>query len=270
MSKEIVLTDEEMSKFEDEESCFGHKDPDVGYCDTEDCCKECPFAKKCKAICIDKKTPVLETENDTASEKAVDTPRTEEEVDRPYILALVQSVCESHDMKPEIKNSTTRDKVFIGEDDVFVVTNRALKINRLEDESKLGIADSYWKESNKGVTINYTPELDWEKVISNALDRLYIESITKPEEKPKENLFGGVEPDTKPDTKPIAEKPSKKAEKKAEPVASEEEFVPEDIDYGEVKKSLQIIEYANGYTEVRVISKASVEKILERISGLIG
>jgi hypothetical protein len=286
--KIIKLTEDEFAMYNDKEDCFGNHDPDVGYCAEVDCCQpdKCEFVELCKSICIpvfeakaNNKEPNIKVvcegvEDDAEPEEPVDDPINEPsekvEINRAYVLEQVVSVCDN----PEVTSTNTRDKVFIGDDDVFVVTERALKINRLEDGNKLGIDEKYWKKNNRGIQIDYDSELDFKSIARKALDGLYVEKIAEEygdkKEEPKEDLFKGFS-ENKTEThidKKDEDKPSTSSQVEVED--TDEEYITEELNKGEVKKALQIIHYSNGYNEIRITSKASIEELLSKVSGLLG
>jgi hypothetical protein len=279
MSK-VVLNATEYKDYKNEAECFGHSDKDVGYCADAECCqaKECPVATKCELICNGAEVVLEGNEPETKPEVKAETKVVEDspKYTREIVKDIVVTVCAEKGLVPEVTPAATRDKIFIGEDDVFTVTNRALKINRLENGKILGINATLWKLDNKAITVEYDNSIDFAQVVNNALDGLYIQSLPKTEKVvEKKDLFDGAE------DKPTATKVSAKDK----PVSNSEIVVDKNVvnalepgDYiakdevitGEVVKSMQIIQYSNGYNEIRIISRAKVEDLLNSVKGIIG
>jgi hypothetical protein len=277
MSK-VVLNATEYKDYKNEAECFGHSDKDVGYCADAECCqaKECPVATKCEQICNGAEVVLEGNEPETKPEVKVETKVVEDspKYTREIVKDIVVTVCTEKGLVPEVTPAATRDKIFIGEDDVFTVTNRALKINRLENGKILGINATLWKLDNKAITVEYDNSIDFAQVVNNALDGLYIQSLPKTEKVvEKKDLFDGA--DDKPTTTKVAVQDIDKpitthiVEEKIESIVQGEYIAKDEIITGEVVKSMQIIQYSNGYNEVRIISKASVEELLNSVKGII-
>jgi len=273
MPKTVVVTDEQMQMYKDDESCFGHEDENVGCCITDSECKKCPDFVQCKAICINHYEPILAGVEPEDTEPVVEAVNTAKDmgITREYVLAIVKATCKAQGYKPEITSANTRDKVFIGEDDVFVVTKRALQIHRLEDGSVLGIDEQYYKTDNKGLVVEYNDNIDFTTVVETALTALYNVEPVKETEKPKNDLFEGTDEEPVNTKTEVSKKDRVKpvtASKVTKPVEVEEEFVAEELDKGGVTRSLQIISYSNGFNEIRIVTKASVDILLSKVENL--
>ena len=272
MARKVVVTlsAEEEKLYKDDSDCFGAESKDETYCAEDDNCSPdaCPFSVNCKKLSEGAEVK-FESDNDSEDvgndEDIDDSEDDDTKVDRKIVLNAVLKVCEDKHREPKVMSTATRDKVFLGDDDVFVVTKRALKINRLQSGDKLGIDADCWEKDNKGIVVDYNANIDFEKVVELALDRLYIESLPKPvKEAVKNNLFDNVEEEPKPE--PVVSKPVAKREV----TSVEEPMETDNVDLGEPIKILKIISYSNGYNEVSVISKSSVEEILNSIKGILG
>lgn len=281
----IELTDEEMEDYNDATKCFGNTTKGEGYIEDDDECAKCPDVKICKALC-EGATAVLSGNIPEDVDNSTNEDFTDTEWTREAVLAVVLKVFKDKGMKPEVTSLPTRDKIFVGEEDYFVTTKRALKINRLKVGKKLGIADEFWTKDNKGIVVNYEQSLDFEKIVSAALDGLYIESLPAPEEKKvKKDLFeldpsegvlragtekveDVVEEDEACDKAEDA--PIEEVNEESTIKYKEESFDGEEFDKGEVVKSLQIVQYSNGFNEIRITSKANVEELLKAMKVILG
>jgi len=276
MNKQIVLDEADYSAYKDASDCFGNDKS--GYDITTPECLACKkengedFTNKCKALCggiegIKEEEFEEGPSSVSASAEPVkeDTPLSDKSV-RDQILDAVEAALGG--ITYEITNTATRHKVFIGTDDVFVVTDRGLKVNRLESGKDFGPDYAKdWEADNKGIIFAWNTDLDFEEIARKAYAILYNKSapVTPPEEViAKADLFVTVVKEDKPE-KP--EKPEKPAIQLPVPTSTDN-FVSDDMYKGEVVKSLQIIKYSNDYTEVRITVKSSeATALLSRIKG---
>ena len=282
--KIITLSKELYEDYLNDEECFGNKDLDVGYSAEAECCQpdQCPDTELCKSICLPifealkaGKEPNIKVVCEGAESEPVEEPSNAPEApandtddwSRESVLAHVLDTCADAGYKPEVTSTGTRDKVFIGEDDVFIVTKKALKINRLENGDKLGLDESYWKVDNKGIQIEYDNDISFSEVATKALAVLYGAIAVTESKAPADNLFDAAEETTEPE---VPKKGIITPNKGNAVAQSDLEFAPNELDKGEVTKSLQIISYSNGYNEIRITSKASVEDILGKVKIILG
>ena len=300
MSKEYVwLSQELMDDYNDKEVCFGNKkggyDSKAKECSKKECLEgrdECiALSKGGIPVLIGTKPELIKGGVEEPKEEVVKEANDTISWTRETVLEVVLEVIKAKGDEPEVVSTNTRDKVFIDSEDIFIVTKKALKVHRLEDGNFLQIKnEKLWKEDNKGIAITYDDSLDFKSIVEKALEKLYIESLPKPVvEKVKTDLF---------EEDPAEEVADAPKEESVEEVVKEEKIVetpvevPEDVevteksglgvdieynikpstpefDLGSVVKVLKIVSYSNGYNEVSVISKASVEDILSQVKGIL-
>jgi len=305
----VWLSQELMDDYNDKEVCFGNKkggyDSKAKECSKKECLEgrdECiALSKGGIPVLIGTKPELIKGGVEEPKEEVVKEANDTISWTRETVLEVVLEVIKAKGDEPEVVSTNTRDKVFIDSEDVFIVTKKALKVHRLEDGNFLQIKnEKLWKEDNKGIAITYDDSLDFKIIVEKALEKLYIESLPKPvvekvktdlfEEEPKEEVAEKNVVEEKvvvaeeeltvevPNEHSIANKASKSVEVESE--GTEKSGIGVDIEYsikpstpefdlGSVVKVLKIVSYSNGYNEVSVISKASVEDILSQVKGIL-
>lgn len=272
MTKQVVLNEEDFASYKATDDCFGHKE--MGYNPDTDECKECEdengkdFVNKCQLLCKGAEGILegeFEEEEPTTKEEPEEPEEPEEddtnEVGREWMLMAVQNKLIERNIYHEVVSTATRDKVHLGDEVVFVITKRGLKVNKQLSGSDLGLEDDQWKEDNKGITIVYDATINYGFLLWEILDR--IVGVGQAEEDAPQaaaqDIFDGVEKAPEPEEKP---KPKPKVLKKDETV-TDAIVAPETPYTGEVTKEVQMTKYSNGYTRIAITVKS------ENASGLI-
>lgn len=251
----VVLSENLFADYEDAAECFGNTVKGEGYSETDTNCTpaNCDLVEPCKLLC--RGVPACRFGDESIPEEAKaevsveEAPTNDMEFDRDSVKCLVINTLNNLKLSPEVVSSATRDKVFIGEENKFIITKRALRLPDVEDGSTIGLSKQQWTAANKGIDIPFDAGVQWVEVTQAVMGKKV--SFNKPvEPEEKATLFQQDTPDT---TDDIEDVPKVVPETPEAPLLTSGSFeVAPGLEVGKAVKSLQLLKYDNGYSEVRV------------------